>query len=100
MMNLHSLWDDGMINSYGLNYTGLASELLSFIKANPQLAEQWGQVSDPTVWATESFEQVIKTAYNFLPEKASSISFSSEAKRAADSGESDCTHAAQFLPIL
>lgn len=83
-----------MLDSYGLDYNALAKELFAFVQANPAVVEQWKQVLDPTVWATESFAHVIKSVYTFLPEQKATLHFTTgPVKRTAEASEADCSFA-------
>jgi hypothetical protein len=72
MTNLHLLWDDEMIDYYGKDYMGLASEFISYLQAHPELVSQYQANLDPIDWATESFALTSTTVYNVLPENRKS----------------------------
>lgn len=94
--NLHSLWDDVMIDVHTSSYVEFAKELFTYIKANPDLAAKWAEGVDPTAWASESFDWVVETAYKFLPENKGSnhLHFGADKRNLEEYLEADCSYLA------
>ena len=59
--NLHRLWDSGLIRRTKKPWTDYASELRQGI--TPEQLADWRKVTDPSDWATESYELALSHAY-------------------------------------
>lgn len=73
--NLHSLWDSGLIKHYesltSSNWQSLADTLTDYIADHINKAQSWGNVTDPSDWANESFQRLRLEPYNFQPGSSS-----------------------------
>jgi hypothetical protein len=63
--NLHKVWDENMIQKWTDDYTSAVSELEDYISNNPDQINQYLAITDPILWANESFTYVLDTVYNF-----------------------------------
>jgi hypothetical protein len=73
--NLHSVWDDRIINHTGMFWPELSSQLLGMIKQDPSIISKYSQDMDPVSWAQESFAITLQV-YSELP--AEPIKFSQD----------------------
>jgi len=64
-MNLHAVWDEGIIQRWNSDYQSATKELESIIAANPDQVNRYLKVVDPVIWANESYTYVLNTVYNF-----------------------------------
>eukprot|EP00276_Gloeochaete_wittrockiana_P013957 CAMPEP_0184334508 /NCGR_PEP_ID=MMETSP1089-20130417/3272_1 /TAXON_ID=38269 ORGANISM="Gloeochaete wittrockiana, Strain SAG46.84" /NCGR_SAMPLE_ID=MMETSP1089 /ASSEMBLY_ACC=CAM_ASM_000445 /LENGTH=355 /DNA_ID=CAMNT_0026658791 /DNA_START=13 /DNA_END=1080 /DNA_ORIENTATION=+ len=73
--NLHSVWDSQIIYKYedtvgNRTWQGMAQDLINELNKNPTLRTEWYNVTDPRVWANESFAYVRYSCYNLEPGSA------------------------------
>lgn len=65
---LHFIWDVSMLDQWCNNNWRNGSALLQAeIKQNPYLVAQYEAITDPSIWANESFWLSQTTVYNFQP---------------------------------
>mmetsp|Transcript_9620 Transcript_9620/g.26970 ORF Transcript_9620/g.26970 Transcript_9620/m.26970 type:complete len:308 (+) Transcript_9620:85-1008(+) len=65
-MNLHAVWDYGMIEEYLDDYVKLAALLLEEILHNPAISERYELYMLPELWATESYNEYTRhKVYDF-----------------------------------
>jgi hypothetical protein len=64
--NLHSVWDDKIINQTGMFWPELSTSLVKMIMGNTTLYHQYALDMDPVDWAEESF-QITRQVYQQLP---------------------------------
>lgn len=64
--NLHSVWDDRVINHTGMFWPDLSQQLLGMIKKDPSIIEKYSANMDPVAWAQESFAITLQV-YKELP---------------------------------
>jgi len=63
--NLHAVWDDYIIQKWNDDFSSASQELQEIITNNSSLIQQYTANMDPLEWATESFDYVLSTVYNF-----------------------------------
>jgi len=64
-MNLHEVWDTGILTHWHKEWKTAAKALQAIIKKEPDVVKQYLSVTDPKLWANESFQFVRNTVYNF-----------------------------------
>jgi len=64
-MNLHAVWDEGIIERWNNDFESATQELESMIAANTTQVNRYLKVVDPVIWANESFTYVLDTVYDF-----------------------------------
>eukprot|EP01087_Luapelamoeba_hula_P012604 TRINITY_DN351_c0_g1_i1.p1 TRINITY_DN351_c0_g1~~TRINITY_DN351_c0_g1_i1.p1 ORF type:complete len:288 (-),score=31.80 TRINITY_DN351_c0_g1_i1:26-889(-) len=65
--NLHTVWDDMIIERWVREESDLAADLIQLIASSPSQVQQYLSVTDPAAWANESFQLVRNDVYNFVP---------------------------------
>jgi hypothetical protein len=65
LTNLHKVWDDLMIERWNSDFDSATQELETMISNDPSIVNQYLSVTDPILWANESFGYVLSTVYNF-----------------------------------
>lgn len=69
--NLHSVWDDGLIetyeNNHDLEWYGLSQRLVQFLQARHEIYQDYLNHTDPAVWADETFSLARLVPYNLSP---------------------------------
>jgi len=63
--NLHKVWDDLIIHRWNSNVQSATQELEQMIAANPSQVNAYLKVTDPIIWANESYTYVLNTVYKF-----------------------------------
>eukprot|EP00029_Vermamoeba_vermiformis_P006935 TRINITY_DN2859_c0_g1_i1.p1 TRINITY_DN2859_c0_g1~~TRINITY_DN2859_c0_g1_i1.p1 ORF type:complete len:219 (+),score=49.39 TRINITY_DN2859_c0_g1_i1:226-882(+) len=66
--NLHSVWDDKIINHTGMFWPELSKSLIDIMMKNPSVFRKYVANMDPVGWAEESF-QITRQVYQQLPPK-------------------------------
>jgi len=61
--NLHSVWDDLIIQRWNSDFTSAYKQLEAMI--TPAMVQKYGSDMNPIDWADESFDYVLSTVYNF-----------------------------------
>ena len=68
---LHGVWDFDIIDLYlyreGIHWEGFANELTSELMANPDVVASYAEDTSANDWASESFDIMRITNYNFQP---------------------------------
>lgn len=63
--NLHSVWDNLLVDFEGKNWLELSQQLILELQSNPNLVQEYAKDLDPSSWAEESYQIVLTSAYNF-----------------------------------
>jgi len=63
--NLHSVWDDSIIEKWDTSFSDAASQLEQIMAANSSMVQYYASTLDPIGWADESFYFVRTTCYNY-----------------------------------
>jgi len=63
--NLHSVWDNSILQHNNSDYMSLSKELQNIVLNNSSLIHYYQQVTDPAVWANESFNLTRFQVYDF-----------------------------------
>jgi len=63
--NLHQVWDELIIERWNSDFSSATQELETIIQNNPSQVQQYLSVTDPVLWANESFGYVLSTVYNY-----------------------------------
>jgi len=63
--NLHQVWDEFIIQRWNSDYQSATSELEAMIAQNPDQVNKYLRVTDPILWANESFGYVLSTVYDY-----------------------------------
>jgi len=63
--NLHKVWDDEIIDQWDSDWQDAVSQLESIMQNEQSQVKYYASVTDPTIWADESFYYVRTTCYNF-----------------------------------
>jgi len=65
--NLHHVWDDLIIERWNSDFNSATQELEVMIQNNPAQVQTYLSVTNPILWANESFGYVLSTVYNYNP---------------------------------
>jgi len=63
--NLHSVWDNDIIQKWTKGVDAAVSQLEDYIDKNPEVVQQYLNDTDPEDWGSESFGYVMSTVYDF-----------------------------------
>jgi len=63
--NLHSVWDNDILQKWNNEVDSAVSDLESIIKDNPDVVQKYLNDTNPEDWGAESFGYVLSTVYNF-----------------------------------
>jgi hypothetical protein len=63
--NLHACWDTFMISKWEKSMTSAVSQLMTIISQNSSLVQYYESRMDPMQMASESFDYVLNTVYNY-----------------------------------
>jgi len=75
--NLHKVWDDLIIERWNSDMNSATQELEQMISDHPNQVNAYLMVTDPILWANESFGYVLSTVYDFNSLEAATPQLSS-----------------------
>jgi len=63
--NLHSVWDNDILQKWNNQVDSAVTELESIMEQNPDVVQKYLNDTNPEDWGAESFGYVLSTVYNF-----------------------------------